>query len=77
VITGGRPDRADAAQRLSGKGVAKSACLTIGPGPFVSQSGGVTMPLADSPEALGCFAPGDAFLTGAPYVAAMAWSTVS
>jgi hypothetical protein len=32
MITGGRPDRADAAQRLSEKDVAKSACLTIGPG---------------------------------------------
>ena len=44
MIAGGRPDRADAAQGTVGKDVAKSAGRTIGPGPFVSQSGGVTVP---------------------------------
>ena len=44
MITGRRPDRADAAQRLSEKTLQSRRFCTIGPGPFVSQSGGVTMP---------------------------------
>ena len=43
MITGRRPDRADAAQRLSEKTL-QSRLFAIGPGPFVSQSGGVTVP---------------------------------
>ncbi len=59
-----------------GKDVAKSAFLAIGPGPFVSQSGGVTVPprpIAPKPSAASS-------RRRVPYrrsfVAAMAWSTV-
>jgi hypothetical protein len=78
LITGGRPGRADAAPRLPGKMLqSRRAGLATTPGPFVLQSWGVTVPPRRLPEVLGCFAPGDAFLTGVSYLAAMAWPTVS